>query len=552
MPCIKVQKLVKDENGSILSGSASVVESVYNPKIKGKSQKKVMERLGKVVYINPEHNCGIFLSPTRGLIQYDSKKNEFSDVSPDDPRIDDPKLFVEPEVHTLFGDTYLIFAFLKKCGMVQVLRESFPKDSDYEKVLCHIIHGICRNGSHISCDDFYTRSFASYALPDIPVEKLGSDSSYYEKMGDDTVKLSFFQSFVKFMREKNPQFGKGCYVDSTPLPNDIVNNPFNALCSHGVASTSNQTRLILILDEGSGLPVWFKTIPGNVLDFSTIMNVMSDVAESLNIRIDDVVLDAGYVCKDVIDEFNLDSPPIMDDSGKKKLRTMLARMPAKRGYPYKELYHEVKKLIPSAKYQFDREGHTYFGYRKEGTVFEKRMNFYVYVDKDNALELSRQNRLKDPEEYEKMTISEKNWFDIRFGYFILISNATRTPAEILDDYFGRTHIETVFKTSKEYLKILPLRKWTAVRVLGKLLSDMIEEIVYLMLMKNLAGEGIALTRLIGSASSLMCMKKRNGYIEVETPNKNVKAFYKRLKIEIPSSFRLDAFKQDILQLPSPH
>lgn len=548
MPCIKVQKLVKDENGAILSGSASVIASVYNPKIKGKCQKKVMERLGKIVYINPEHTCGIFLSPSRGLIQYDSKKNEFSDIRLDDPRIDDPKLFVKPEVHTIFGDAYLMFCFLQQCGMVRVLRESFPKDCDYEKVLCHIIHGICRNGSHISCDDFYTRSFASYALPDIPVENLGADSAYYEKMGDDAVKLRFFQNFVSFMREKSPQFGKGCYVDSTPLPNDIADNPFNALCSHGVSSTAVQTRLVLILDE-TGIPVWFKAIPGNVLDFSTILNVMSDVAESLNIRIDDVVLDAGYVCRDIIDEFNLDSPKVVDDNGNEKLRTMLARMPAKHGYPYKELYHALKKQIPSARYQFDREGHTYFGYCKEGTVFGKRMNFYVYVDKDNALELSRQNRLKDPEEYEKMTLSEKNWYDVRFGYFVLISNATGTPQEILDDYFGRTHIEAVFKTSKEYLDILPLRKWTAARVMGKLFSDMIEEIVYLMLMKELAGEGIALSRMIGSASSLMCMKRHDETIEVETPNKNVKAFYKKIKLNVPSTFSLKEFRKETLLLP---
>ena len=169
------------------------------------------------------------------------------------------------------------------------------------------------------------------------------------------------------------------------------------------------------------------------------------------------------------------------------------------------------------------------------------MNFYVYVDKDNALELSRQNRLKHPEEYEKMTLSEKNWYDVWFGYFVLISNATRTPQEILGDYFGRTHIEAVFKTSKEYLDILPLRKWTETRVIGKLFSDMIEEIVHLMLMKELAGEGIALSRMIGSASSLMCMKRHDETIEVETPNKNVKAFYKKIKLNVPSTFSLKGF-----------
>lgn len=68
-------------------------------------------------------------------------------------------------------------------------------------------------------------------------------------MGDDKTKIKFFTTFVKAMRRKDPQFGKGCYVDSTPLPNDITDNPFNALSCHGVASSSVQIRLALVLDE---------------------------------------------------------------------------------------------------------------------------------------------------------------------------------------------------------------------------------------------------------------------------------------------------------------
>lgn len=81
-------------------------------------------------------------------------------------------------------------------------------------------------------------------------------------------------------------------MDSTPLPNDIDNNPFNALCSHGVESTSIQTRLVLVLDEETGLPVWYDVITDNVLDISTIITVVNDVAISLDITIHSLVLDA--------------------------------------------------------------------------------------------------------------------------------------------------------------------------------------------------------------------------------------------------------------------
>lgn len=93
-------------------------------------------------------------------------------------------------------------------------------------------------------------------------------------MGDDKIKVKFFTTFVSEMRKNNPQFGRGCYVDSTPLPNDITDNPFNALRCHGIASSSMQIRLALVLDEKTGLPVWYDIIPGNILDINTIILLM--------------------------------------------------------------------------------------------------------------------------------------------------------------------------------------------------------------------------------------------------------------------------------------
>ena len=105
MACIKIQKLVFNDDGTIHSGSASIIDTTYDSSIRGNSQKKTRERLGKVLYINDKHTCGIFLSPTRGVVQYDSKADQFSPVERDDPRIKDPGLFPEPPVHTVFGDS---------------------------------------------------------------------------------------------------------------------------------------------------------------------------------------------------------------------------------------------------------------------------------------------------------------------------------------------------------------------------------------------------------------------------------------------------------------
>ena len=407
MPCIKIQKLVFNDDGSIHSGSASILVSSYDKSIKGHSRKTVREKLGKILSINEEHSCGIFLSPTRRLVEYDAKKDEFASVDSGDPRLPGWGVFPDPPVHTIFGDAYLVLGFAEKCGMVSVLRDAFTNAVDYEKVLCHLLHTICRDGAKISCDDFFTRSVASCILRDIPVGNLGADTPYFTAMGEDRTKLAFFHSFIKYMRRRFPNFGTGCYVDLISLPNDITDNPLNALCSHGVASASVQTRLVLVLDEETGLPVWFQTIPGNVLDLSTISGVMEDVAESLGIQIGSLVLDAGYVTKSIIGEFSTTSCPADGADGDKKTRTIVATMPAKKGYPHRKLYNETRHLYPNAKYEFIRKLHTYFGTMREIALFGFRMYVYIYVDKDNALTLGRKEREKHEDAYQRLTMAEK-------------------------------------------------------------------------------------------------------------------------------------------------
>ena len=64
MSFIKVQKLVRNEAGTILSGSAAIVDTVYvKTGNKNHSKQVVRERLGKVISLNEDKKSGVFLSP---------------------------------------------------------------------------------------------------------------------------------------------------------------------------------------------------------------------------------------------------------------------------------------------------------------------------------------------------------------------------------------------------------------------------------------------------------------------------------------------------------
>lgn len=537
MAFIKSQKLVRDDNGNIISGSAAIIDTQYGNFGSYHAKHTVRERLGKALWLSNDRKSGIFLSPTRGLVGYDAARDEFSSVEKDDPRLNGTDVFPSTQIHTVFGDVYLLLAFLEKEGLISVLRTVFQKKTDYERVLCHILHGVLRDGSKISCDNFIMKSFASYVLADVPLESLRCDTGFFSLMGKDSTRLSFFQAFVRMMQKSDPGFGKGCYVDSTPLPNDIDNNPFNALSCHGVGSSDTMTRLVLVLDEASGLPVWYDIIPGNVLDINTIMNVVNDVADSLGIVIDSLVLDAGYVSKDLVNAFHVGTE-----------KTLIGRMPARKGYPYKELYWEVKPLISKGKYCFARKHHVYFGHRKDISLFGQKEYAYVYVDKYTALKRFSDYLVEHEEEYEMLKDRDKDWMTVRYGYFVLLSNIDTTPEQLLSDYFGRCDIEMVFKTSKEYLELLPLSKWTDETVRGKILHDILNTIVVLLLRKKMDRSGVSTSELYGKAQSLMCFRNNSGMVTVETPSKQVKAYYNLLGVETPAHVEVNRFQKDLLGL----
>ncbi len=142
MAFIRVQKLVRDSDGNILSGSAAIKESRY-VKDGGKfhSRQIVRERLGKVVWLARDGKSGIFLSPRRGLVSYDSVADSFDEVTRTDERLvgGGVDVFPETEVHTVFGDAHLLLCFLVKSGLAEVLKAAFPDEIERERVLCHIL-----------------------------------------------------------------------------------------------------------------------------------------------------------------------------------------------------------------------------------------------------------------------------------------------------------------------------------------------------------------------------------------------------------------------------
>lgn len=138
MAFIRTQRLSFNEDGSVAHGTASIIDTEYVKGDKYHSKQVIRECLGKIIYISGDKKSGIFLSATRGLVEYNARTDSFQAVEKDDERISGTGLFPQTEVHTVFGDTYMLLKFLEKAGLIPVLKSVFPKDGEYERLLCHI------------------------------------------------------------------------------------------------------------------------------------------------------------------------------------------------------------------------------------------------------------------------------------------------------------------------------------------------------------------------------------------------------------------------------
>jgi transposase len=83
------------------------------------------------------------------------------------------------------------------------------------------------------------------------------------------------------------------------MPNDI-NFPLTAINNHN-GVISNETRLILVLDSKSHIPIYFRYAAGNIVDVTTLKATVAELRE-YGIDITQAIIDAGYFSEKNIKE----------------------------------------------------------------------------------------------------------------------------------------------------------------------------------------------------------------------------------------------------------
>ena len=192
---------------------------------------------------------------------------------------------------SFYGATYLFDAIGKKLGITKDLKHCFP--DSYKQILSIAYYLILEDRNPLSRFPKWASTHTHPFNKNIPSQR---SSELFASISEDA-KQNFFllqgkrrleKEFLAYDTNSISSYSKllkqveyGLNKDHDPLP---------------------QINLALLFGEKSGLPVYFRKLPGNIADVKTIQNMLSDV-DFLKLDKVNFVMDRGFYSEDDINAF---------------------------------------------------------------------------------------------------------------------------------------------------------------------------------------------------------------------------------------------------------
>jgi hypothetical protein len=244
------------------------------------------ENLGRV--INREQ--GIFRNRKRGYFTF-SLNNGYGEYNKPETAF----IYNLPQHLTLhFGDVWLIDQIMKRIGLEKVLENIIPNDPAATDTLKAMVSfRLLETKAYSYAEEWYRKSYAKELYPSAAVES-SQLSGFHKYLGQEIHFRNFFNSYLQFIMKNHhidDQKSLPILIDSTGLPNDIKTH-LTAISNHN-GDINNEIRLIYIVDKDTKLPIYFRYIPGNIIDNSTLITTINSLMTyDVNIKL--IIMDAGY------------------------------------------------------------------------------------------------------------------------------------------------------------------------------------------------------------------------------------------------------------------
>jgi hypothetical protein len=455
--------------------------------------------LGRVI----DKENGIFQNRKRGRFRY-SLTNGFSEILVSSQVPTEEKLILD------FGDAYVFHQVLQRTGYWELFRSMLQ---GWEDTLCAMLaYKVLRGGANCYALDWWAGSYMRIICPDAKVESQRT-SEFLMALGNERIQRLFFQKYLAKISEG--QKNHGILVDSTGMPNDI-HFPLTAINNHN-GVISNETRLILVIDRITSMPLLYRYNAGNIVDVTTLKSTILEL-QAYGVNVDFSILDAGYYSEKNIKALYKDSIRFIT-----RLRPNLKL--------YKELIAENADGLESRSNAVFYRDRLLYIKCVPVEMFGRQAYAYVAID--------HQRRSDESYAFMKQVVDDTQLSDEEIdrkakskGMFILLSSECVDISDVLPLYYTRQAIEQVFDLYKNNADLLPLRTHGEDTFRGHLMLSFLSTIAYMLVNQLLDGLKFCAGGAFRSLHNLKC-KVFDECVLIKEATKKENEIAKHLGIELP-------------------
>jgi hypothetical protein len=394
-----------------------------------------------------------------------------------------------------FGNAFVLHQVLQKCGFIDIMKRVFG--GNFDSVAALVFYRILQGGGNSGALDWYDGSYAKALFPNANLHSQRL-SELVKSLGDSQTTGRFFDVYLPYIKCSN-----AILIDSTGLPN-AINMPFTAISNHN-GQVNEEARYILIHDKENKMPIYYRGIPGNVVDVSTLTATIKELS-GYGVNVDYALLDAGYSSENNV-----------KDLFRNEIR-FVTRLGSNRSI-YKALRNQELPALESRENLVKYRERLLYIKRVESDLYGNGGFTYVALDVDRKYSEFRNYILNKYDEI--LTDEDYNSAIQNMGVFMLISSEKMDISDVLPIYYQRQEIEQMFDVSKNNAELLPLRVHDLQSFRGHLLVSFVGIVAYTLADKLLANSKYSLS----SAFNLL----RNLKITVFDENAVVQELTKKMK-----------------------
>jgi len=404
--------------------------------------------------------------------------------------------------------TYCIYKAFSRTEYFNVLLDVFKEH--FDTLMCLVCYRIIRGSAMRYAVNWFEGNFARilFKKADISSQRI---SDFLKILGNEGLQRDFFTAYLSLLANKS----MGTLIDSTGLPNEI-DFPLSAWGHHG-NSTESETRLLYVVDRKTGMPVYFRYMPGNIVDVSTLSNTIAEM-KRFGINTDFAIVDAGYY----------------SESNVKALYgaevNFLTRLPSNRKM-FKDLIIRYGGDIEKSENVVIYGERVLFVRLVSVDLFGRPGFAYVVFDPKRYADESRKYLIAAKED-KKLDVDIDEGLKFK-GKLIFIASFKVAESEIIPLYYTRQSVENIFGIMKNDLDILPLRVHSVETFRGYLLFNFIALLVQLSLQRQL-DKKYTIEDVIYSTHNLMC-KVYDKQVIVQELTKKCSDIFKLLHIKVVNS-----------------